>query len=225
MGGEIKGNEDRESVRSESTKNFEWNSTTTDGEKSARKRWEKNTGQISAFFPPRITWKTICSMNSQWRRTNRKRKISIEAPLSNPWFLRRETLIYGLSRSRSTDVLRKEAGRRSARSLCQPPGRSTPSKGYTRSDNPEWQFTLVDCSSSGRSARACFLFPFKEKGNLWLCVTRLHGPRGGYLGRRGLTEGASHARLRHEPRPSDLLTISIVRAVHSPLRRLLPPST
>lgn len=35
------------------------------------------------------------------------------------------------------------------------------------------------------------------------------GPRGEFPGRRGSTEGASHTRLGHEPRPSDLLKISI----------------
>lgn len=42
------------------------------------------------------------------------------------------------------------------------------------------------------------------------------GPRGGFPGRRGPTEGASHARLGHELRPSDLLKISIA-LVHRPL--------
>lgn len=77
----------------------------------------------------------------------------------------------------------------------------------------------VSCPSSGPSATV-LPFPVEEKkkktGELRLpAATRLDGPRGGYLGQRGLTEGASHARLGHEPRPSDLLTISIARAVHS----------
>lgn len=38
------------------------------------------------------------------------------------------------------------------------------------------------------------------------------GPRGDFPGRRGPTEGASHTRLGHEPRPSDLLKISIALA-------------
>lgn len=46
------------------------------------------------------------------------------------------------------------------------------------------------------------------------------GPRGDFPGRRGSTEGASHTRLGHEPRPSDLLKISIV-LVRRPSR---PPS-
>lgn len=45
------------------------------------------------------------------------------------------------------------------------------------------------------------------------------GPRGDFPGRRGPTEGASHTRLGHEPRPSDLLKISIA-FVHRPSRPL-----
>lgn len=49
------------------------------------------------------------------------------------------------------------------------------------------------------------------------------------VGRRGPTEGASHARLGHEPRPSDLLTISIALLVLTPshfrlLRNRAPPT-
>jgi len=43
------------------------------------------------------------------------------------------------------------------------------------------------------------------------------GPRGGFPDRRGPTEGASHACLGHEPRPSDLLKISSA-LVHRPSR-------
>lgn len=57
---------------------------------------------------------------------------------------------------------------------------------------------------------------------------RFDGPRGGYLGRRGPTEGASHARLGHEPRPSDLLKISIALVLSylspSPLRTTSGPN-
>lgn len=44
------------------------------------------------------------------------------------------------------------------------------------------------------------------------------------VGRRGPTEAASHARLGHEPRPSDLLTISIVVLVLCAHPLPLPPS-
>lgn len=44
------------------------------------------------------------------------------------------------------------------------------------------------------------------------------------VGRRGPTERASHARLGHEPRPTDLLTISIVPLVLYPRPLPLPPS-
>lgn len=78
---------------------------------------------------------------------------------------------------------------------------------------------VVRASDVPHRARAwpCFLFRREKKGTV-NCLSRLDsdGPRDGYLGQRGLTEGASHARLGHEPRPSDLLTISIARAVRSP---------
>lgn len=82
--------------------------------------------------------------------------------------------------------------------------------------------TRLSRSSSGPRAWPCCLGPVVvgKKGEELASAcraTRLDRPRGGYLGQRGLTEGASHARLGHEPRPSDLLTISIVRAVRSPL--------
>lgn len=59
------------------------------------------------------------------------------------------------------------------------------------------------------------------------------GPRGDFPDRRGPTEGASHTRLGHEPRPSDLLKISIAlvhRPSHPPSRarrkaQTGPPST
>ena len=50
MGGEIKGNEDRESVRSKSTKNFEWKST-TNGEKREEKTREKYRTNIRVLCP------------------------------------------------------------------------------------------------------------------------------------------------------------------------------
>lgn len=70
-----------------------------------------------------------------------------------------------------------------------------------------------------------FLFFFSRSFSFTVVRCRprgFDGPRGGFPGRRGPTEGASHARLGHEPRPSDLLKISIA-LVHRPPRP--PPLT
>lgn len=90
--------------------------------------------------------------------------------------------------------------------------------------------TRVSWSSSGPATRFSFsfrvlsfsfFFSFSFYRRALVCDRKgFDGPRGDFPGRRGPTEGASHTRLGHEPRPSDLLKISIA-LVHRPSR---PPS-
>ena len=106
MGGEIKGNEDRESVRSKSTKNFEWKST-TNGEKREEKR-EKNIGRISAFFALRIGGKTA---NSEDKNESKEKKIDRSTSHESFVSSQRNTgLWWSIAFERRTDVLWKEAG-------------------------------------------------------------------------------------------------------------------
>jgi len=111
--------------------------------------------------------------------------------------------------------------RRNPRSLGRSPRGKAPAFPPLRTHeytncNGKTPITRVSWSSS----HACFTF-LRVLSYFFFCFLlfftvcdrkEFDGPRGDFLGRRGPTEGASHTRLGHEPRPSDLLKISIAFA-------------